>query len=82
MRGPRPIDLTGQVFGRWTVLSLAEDKEHKNRLKRGSKGAVWLCRCECGTERTVISYNLRRGNSQSCGCWSADSGRAGYRVPL
>lgn len=27
-----------------------------------------LCRCVCGTERTVIAFELVRGKSRSCGC--------------
>lgn len=53
------FDLTGQTFGQWTVLSLAE------RDKQGR--ARWLCRCSCGKERVVSASNLRRGASTSCG---------------
>lgn len=56
---PRTIDLTGQKFGRLTVLNFAEIKKRK---------AHWLCRCDCGNERIVRSANLRNGNTQSCGC--------------
>lgn len=53
-------DLTGQVFGQWTVIRAAEpDKYHRAR---------WLCRCSCGKERVVTADNLRRGVSTSCGC--------------
>jgi hypothetical protein len=49
------IDLTGQRFGRWTVLEpLPEYK--------------WLCRCDCGTEQPVLSKSLKSGKSTSCGC--------------
>lgn len=52
------IDLTGQRFGKWTVLS-----------KAPSRGGVrWQCRCDCGTEAVVYSMGLRNGRSQSCGC--------------
>lgn len=54
------IDLTGQMFGRWKVLSRAEN---------GSNAARWLCKCSCGTERIVSSNGLRRGRSLSCGCY-------------
>lgn len=50
------IDLTGQKFGYWTVLNY--DKDSK-----------WLCRCECGTERSVAGTSLRGGLSTSCGCY-------------
>lgn len=54
------IELTGQKFGKWTVLKRAEnDKENH---------AQWLCRCDCGTERVVLGKTLRNGKSTSCGC--------------
>lgn len=28
----------------------------------------WLCRCECGKEKRVLSANLRNGGTKSCGC--------------
>ena len=34
--------------------------------KHGS--ILWLCKCDCGNEIEVISYNLTKGLSQSCGC--------------
>lgn len=56
----KPIDLTGQTFGRFTVLQRA----HNNKEGR----AMWLCRCECGNERVVMGKCLRNGHTQSCGC--------------
>lgn len=50
----------GQVFGRWTVICRVENN--------ADKGAQWMCRCECGTERIVLGRTLHRGTSQSCGC--------------
>lgn len=55
----RFIDLTGQRFNSWTVLSRAEDI--KPRVPS------WLCRCDCGITRVVRAYNLRSGLSNSCG---------------
>ena len=54
------IDETGNCYGRWTVVKRAKNN------KGGA--AVWLCRCECGTERNVTGLNLRSGHSKSCGC--------------
>lgn len=53
-------DLTGQTFGRVTAI------ECFGRNKHGE--ALWLCRCDCGTETTVRGSHLRSGNTQSCGC--------------
>jgi hypothetical protein len=54
------IDLTGEVFGRLTVVRRVGSDQHKR--------AMWLCRCQCGAERHVISTNLQSGNTTSCGC--------------
>jgi hypothetical protein len=51
------IDLTGQVFGRLTVL---RSTEHKRTL--------WICRCSCGNAKIVSSNNLRKQFTHSCGC--------------
>lgn len=53
------IDLTGQVFGRWTVLEKAENRGYVS---------YWKCRCECGKEAEVRGTQLTRGISKSCGC--------------
>ena len=39
------IDLTGQIFGKWTVLEEIKDKVDRRRY--------WKCRCECGFEKNV-----------------------------
>lgn len=52
------IDLTGQKFGRLTVIKRDFSK----------KRTAWLCKCECGKEKVVISNDLRSGKTKSCGC--------------
>lgn len=52
------IDLTGQKFNRLLVI--------KRDLSR--KGVYWICQCDCGNQVSVLSQNLRTGNTQSCGC--------------
>ena len=53
------IDLTGQRFGRLTVIERAEN------TKAGK--ATWLCKCECGNIKVIPAKNLSRGTI-SCGC--------------
>ena len=51
-------DLTNQVFGKLTAL-------------RHLGGGRWLCRCECGVEKSIAGGALRAPESQkttSCGC--------------
>ena len=56
----RMIDITGQRFGRLLVL------ERVGLSK--SRSARWLCRCDCGTEKTITSHSLRICGTKSCGC--------------
>ena len=55
------IDLTGQRFGKLTVLHRVENTNlGKSR---------WMCRCDCGREHTVLGDDLRSGHTKSCGCY-------------
>lgn len=56
-------DLTGNRFGRWTVLNLDE---------RPGRLIYWICRCDCGKEKSVYQNSLLSGKSQSCGCLMAE----------
>jgi len=71
--GSQLIDLTGQVFGRWTVLRF--DKSVAGS-QRGSTKALWVCQCMCGTVRSVDGAGLRSGKSKSCGCYSRELTRS------
>lgn len=53
-------DLTGMTFGKMTVL------RHEGRAK--DRSSLYLCRCECGTEKVVMATHLKSGSTQSCGC--------------
>ena len=55
----KKLDLTGQRYGRLTVVGPAENI--------GSFTA-WRCRCDCGQERVVKTNRLRSGRTISCGC--------------
>ena len=55
------IDLTGQRFGKWTVL-----KRVKNDKNGSSK---FLCKCDCGALKEILSFTLRNGTSTNCGCY-------------
>ena len=52
-------DLTGQKFGRLTVLEFAYTKNAKN---------YWKCRCDCGNVCYVSTSQLTTGETVSCGC--------------
>lgn len=59
----RVDDMTGQRFGMWTVLRRDTSKNEKAK-----RGARWICRCDCGTEKSVLGYSLRMGRTTNCGC--------------
>lgn len=59
----RIIDMTGQICGRWTVLQFDCTKDYE---------AYWICKCACGTVRSVNGCDLRSGRSTSCGCYSVE----------
>lgn len=78
------IEMTGRTFGRLTVLGRAEGQD-------SNRGAMWMCRCECGAEKSISGSQLRRPKgSRSCGCLQRENARgvvthghslAGRRTP-
>ena len=56
-------DLTGQKFGRLTVIKRAENKRGR---------VYWLCKCECGNEKVIMGDNLKSGGIMSCGCFQSE----------
>lgn len=58
------IDLSGQRFGRLTVIERAGSDKRKNVL--------WLCKCDCGNTTIVNRCSLKSGNTKSCGCLRVD----------
>jgi len=57
------LDLTGQKFGRLTVIEYSHtDKGY----------ARWKCECECGNTPIVRAKNLRSGCATSCGCYNKE----------
>ena len=57
------IDLTGQRFGRLTVIERAENI---------GKKTMWKCRCDCGNEKIIRADDLKSGRSKSCGCYNKE----------
>lgn len=48
-------NLTSKKFGKLTVLEFVGNSK-------------WRCICDCGKETFVLTANLNRGNTTSCGC--------------
>ena len=54
-------DLTGQVFGKLTVVKLSG-------LVDKHRGRLWECRCDCGNVIYTSTTFLTHGKKKSCGC--------------
>lgn len=54
------IDIKGKRFGKLTVIKIVS--------KDKTGGMMWLCKCDCGNEKSILTNNLRRNKSKSCGC--------------
>lgn len=52
-------DLTGQNFGMLTTIKI----HSKSR-----NGNLWECLCSCGNKSIVLTSNLLKGHTKSCGC--------------
>ena len=48
-------DITNKRFGRLTAIKYVG-------------ASKWLCKCDCGNEKIVISESLINGHTKSCGC--------------
>jgi hypothetical protein len=59
----RVENIAGRRSGKLTVLSFAG-------VGGKRKGAIWLCRCDCGRTKEIAAENIKRGKAKSCGCAS------------
>lgn len=66
--GKAPHDLTGQKFGRLTVLRM-----EKIQTKKGKNRTHAFCKCDCGSYKYVLPGNLKSGKQKSCGCLEKES---------
>ena len=57
--------IIGKQYGYWTVLE-------KDESYHSPKHTKWICRCECGTVKSIYRSSLLNGSSRSCGCHSSD----------
>lgn len=57
--GPKRLDLVGQRFGMLLVIEKMPTDNIATRFR---------CKCDCGNEKILIGYELKKGNWKSCGC--------------
>lgn len=60
-------DIKGETFGKLTVLERSEEKTKKPK---------WICKCECGTIKSIFSQSLLQGITVSCGCYGGSTENA------
>lgn len=63
----RLLDLTGDKYGRLTVIKEVDRDKRNNRM--------WLCKCDCGNDVIANQKGLRSGNKKSCGCLRREQGQ-------
>lgn len=66
------IDMAGMKFGRLLVVRL--------RGRRIDGLLIWECLCDCGKPVDVVGKQLRRGQTQSCGCLCIERSREANRT--
>lgn len=66
----KPMDITGQRFGRLVAISLHSRKN----------GARWLCQCDCGKQTVAPTRSLRYGSTKSCGCGAKEQARKNTEI--
>jgi hypothetical protein len=58
------IDLSGNIFGKLTVITRA------NNIGKKNNRAAWFCSCECGNKNIIISGSSLKNGMKNCGCSS------------
>lgn len=59
---PKIVNLTGETFGRLTVIERLVERPGKYL------SPFWICICDCGNKTRVHMQCLRSGVIKSCGC--------------
>ena len=70
----KALDLVGERYSRLVVV----------KMEKSRKGSMAMCACDCGATSCVLTYNLRNGNTKSCGCLAREvaSARGRLTAPL
>jgi len=59
----KPIDITGQRFGRLVVVEFAYKKGRRH---------FWMFQCNCGTKKTINKTSVMNKRTMSCGCYNRE----------
>ena len=63
------VDLSGQKFGRLTVL----------RYIKTQKESMWECLCDCGNKKIIAQTKLQQGKTVSCGCFQGEVRKKNFK---
>lgn len=58
-----PVDYTGKVFSRLTVIEMVHVKTPRRNVTH------CRCRCNCGVVKLILPHSLSSGRTKSCGCF-------------
>lgn len=62
----KKLDLTGQKYGRLTVLYPIPNINGRT---------AWHCICDCGNEKDATTHDLRQHRTMSCGCLAKETSK-------
>lgn len=70
---PKKIDLTGQRFGKLSVIREGQGKYTQG----GNRKVTWVCVCDCNPDKEfeVCACDLKNGHTKSCGCWNKEKAK-------
>lgn len=76
-------DLTGQKFGRLTVIKFDQERfdadyDSGNRHYQ----QYWICECSCGNIISVWKSQLINGKTKSCGCYKDEKSKERFKEDL
>lgn len=76
-------DLTGQKFGRLTVIKFDQERfdadyDSGNRHYQ----QYWICECSCGNIISVLKSQLINGKTKSCGCYKGEKSKERFKEDL
>lgn len=57
------INFIGEKFGKLTLISF-------DKIVKGN--AYYICKCECGKEKSIRYNSFYKGNTKSCGCFAKE----------
>lgn len=61
---PKTHDLSGRRFGSLQVIRW----DGYSKRRGGRSLSYWVCKCDCGIEKSFMAWDLHSGGVESCGC--------------